>query len=375
MDRKKLLIITGELSGDIHGYHIARALIHENIDIFAVGGKNLASLSIPIITDISAYSSVGIIEFLPFLGKLIKAKRIIKNYILLNKPDAVLFIDNQGFNIPLARLCKKLGLKCLYYFPPIVSVWDRKNARIVPKLFDAIICPFEKDHEIYLRHNGNSFHVGHPFIDTLDIQETSEELKQELDLGQAFLIGVYPGSRLQEITALLSTMLAAVEMFSKKYTFSCIIGCAKEEFRPIIQKELEKHTSVSFKIIDGSDKKYLKACDIIIGASGSLAIEAAILGIPMIVCYKISKLSYLVAKLLIKIRFISWPNILSGKEIYPELIQNHFTADAICDRLETIKQASSSSFKNELSKTKALFGSSGVIQRVKEIILRTINNG
>lgn len=373
MARKKVLILTGEISGDIHGYNIAKKLIeYKEIEIHAIGGDKLKSLPIEIIADLSKFSTVGFTAFIPYLSKILKIKKLVNLHIKENRYDLAIFIDNQGFNIPVARKCKKLGIKCMYYFPPIVSIWDRKNAKIVSKIFETILCPFKADHDIYKKQSDGSIFVGHPFVDT--VKPDKKKLKEiSAFKDDRLLIGLFPGSRYQEINSLLKPMIEAAKIIDKEKKSSFIIGLAHERFRKKVENEIKISGLNNVKIIDKDTYSYIASCDVIVGASGSLAIEAALLHTPMVVTYKVSRLTYLIAKLLIKIKRISWPNIITNKDIYPELLQDKVNAVNIVNNIKTFINKSDNEIKTNFALFKEKIGKPGVINRICSIILKELN--
>ncbi len=373
MERKKLLIVTGEVSGDLHGYNIAKELLnHQNFEIHAVGGNKLRSLPIKIITDLTSYSTIGFTDFIPYLGKILKARRKILDTVYENRYDAILFIDNQGFNIPVARKCKKAGIKCYYYFPPIVSVWDRKNSKIIPGIFDLILCPFKADAEIYLKNGGKAVFTGHAFIDTVKANKQALEIKKQLEIDKnKKVIGIFPGSRKKEIQNLLPDILQACTKLKENTSF--ILSCAYPSLSEWINNILLKY-NLEVKITNGTDYDIINACDIIVGASGSLAIETALLEKPMVVLYKVSKITYFLAKLLIKTKYISWPNIILDRQVYPELIQNKVNPENIYNKINGLLNGNTNTLNSGLKEFKSKLGNTGVIKKIAKIIIKEISN-
>jgi len=373
---KKILIITGEISGDFFGYQIANELLKlKNIEIHAVGGSNLQSLPIKIIYDMSGFSTIGFTSFIPYLGKIFNAKRIILKFLKENHYDLAIFIDNQGFNIPIARKFKKYGVKCIYYFPPIVSVWDRKNAKIIPKVFDRIICPFKNDHEMYIKNSGNSEFVGHPFLDSVKITKSLGEIKNELNIPEVnILIGLFPGSRKQEINSLLCPILQAAKILKNKLkNVSFILSCVNNDYLNIFYDLLTKIEVQGVNIVNRTDYNHIASCDVIIGASGSLSIEAALLKTKMVVLYKVSRITYFIGKILIKSRWISWPNIILEKEIFPELIQNNVKAGKIADEVFKMLGKNNTEMITDFQNFKEKLGQKGVVEKVTGIVLKELN--
>jgi lipid-A-disaccharide synthase len=375
VERKTFLIITGEISGDIHGYSIAKELLkHDNVKIYAVGGKNLKSLPVDVIDDISPYSSVGFTAFIPFIGKILRASRNIINFVKSNKIDVCICIDNQGFNIPLARKIKKLVGELIYFFPPIVSVWDRKNKKIVPALFDKILCPFYEDHLIYSQYTQNSYFTGHPFADTVVADKSPLEYKKNLNIkADTLLIGLFPGSRVQEIKTLLKPMLEAAALISKSRKCKFLLSASRKEFLHIARSNAEEFNISDLQIINESDYNLINACDVIIGASGSLAIEAALLKTPMVVLYKISKITYFIAKLLVKTDYISWPDIILKEEVFPELLQNKVRGDIISNACLELIEKNKNELNDKFEVFKKALGEKGVIVNTANLIYGETN--
>lgn len=334
------MIVAGESSGELYGAYLARELTRKiaNIRIIGVGGERMQSEGVELIARIS--NAFGLIEALKFYSQIKRTfQRVIESLKSFN-PQLLVLIDYPDFNIKVAKEAKRLGIKILYYVSPQVWAWRRGRIKTIGRLIDemAVILPFEE--ELYKSHNIPCEFVGHPIMDELrDVygQLTgksflngasdflSDDLRTKAKEGLSLkphkpLLTLMPGSRPHEIEKLLPVISNMIIDVSKKYPdFQFLIPIAPN----LQEKEVEKIKALEYinkdiTIVKGQSMKALIASDIAIIASGTSALQAAILGVPMIVLYKLSFLTYIIGRLIVKVRHISLPNILLDKSIENE---------------------------------------------------------
>jgi lipid-A-disaccharide synthase len=317
----KIFISTGEVSGDIHASYLLKEIlkIDSNIYSYGFGSIKLKELGFDLIADMSKNSSVGVTEslpnILPALSLLKKSDNIFKN----NRPDLIILVDNQGFNFRLAKIAKKHNIKVVYYIGPQEWIWGFKNgAKKVIKLTDKIYTIFKKEQELYNSLCDKAEYVGHPLLDIIK-KEDKLKIKNELKLEEELIVGLMPGSRKQEIKRLLPIFLETCNYLSNYYR-------KKINFIIIVPEIWNKFVINSFslkniKVFSGNSNYFMQACDLILASSGTVTLESVLLNIPVISNYKLSYLSYKVAKSLIKIDYFSLPNIISERKIIDEFIQ------------------------------------------------------
>ncbi|MFH1429295.1 MAG: lipid-A-disaccharide synthase [Candidatus Margulisiibacteriota bacterium] len=333
----KIFISTGEISGDIHGAALADQLHHQfpGIELTGLGSVKMKAAGVKILTDISSRSTIGFVEPLVHLPFFLLLWTRIKKYFKNNKPDLMIMIDAQGINLPLARLAKKAGIPRVYYIPPQEWIWGtKKGAREVVDLSDLILAVFQKEKQFYKDHGGQVIFVGHPIIDLVKPTIDKESFFAENNFNpDKKLIGLFPGSRKQEITNLLPSMIKTV-INLPDYQYA--ISVASEKLKPLIKTILDEH-NVYIRMVENSHYDLLNNSDIVLTSSGTTTLEATCLHKPMVVIYRLSRLTWFIAKyiLKVKVKFIALPNILADARIVPEFILNHQGEEA--EVTETIR--------------------------------------
>jgi lipid-A-disaccharide synthase len=362
------MIIAGEASGDIHGAKLVSAMMNKdkNLKFCGIGGEALRDAGVEIIQDASNLAVVGITEVLSKISLLIKsisdAKRLLKNLM----PGLLILIDFPDFNFKVAAAAKKLGIPVLYYISPQVWAWRQGRVRKIKKLVDrlAVILPFEE--EFFRKQGIPVCYVGHPLLDGY---KPPEELNGKAD---KTVIGLLPGSRDREIERHLPVMLQAASLIVKKMNgVKIAVSIAPAVKRELVENIIEKNGAFNCDIISGGADQMLKKCSLVVAASGTVTLETAIAGVPMVVIYKVSPLSYRFGRAMIKVPFICLVNLIAGKKIVPELIQEEASPGNIADKVMGIlgDPVKIESMKKELAGVRNLLGGSGASERVADIAI------
>lgn len=273
-----------------------------------------------ILWDFTALSSVGIIESLYPAIVIFWKLRKLKSFLISKAIQVIVLIDNQGLNIQIAKLAKKMAVKVIYYFPPHVSIWGKGNAKLLADYCDLLLCPFYQDHQIYKAANANTLYTGHPLVQIID--------KNKKEKTAATTIGLFPGSRKQELNKTLPIIMALLN-YLKEESVRFYLVIASEDIRSIVDKKIDIYQYNNLELITQGDYEKYKHCDFAITSSGTVTLELALLEVPMIVVYKVNILTYWIAKYYLKIKYISMPNILLDEDIVPEFIQYDFTFDKV----------------------------------------------
>ena len=333
---KSIFISAGEISGDIHAADLINKLKSKNpnLNIYGIGGQYMAKTNYNSIDNDTSYlSTVGFLESLRFyITKYKLLKKTIK-FIKNNKINLVILVDNQGFNIPLAKAVNKMNIKTIYYFPPHVSIWGKWNSELLSKICNLLIVPFYDDYEIYKLYSNNVIYSGNPLVDKIKNFKFDENFYNKYNINKnKKIISLFPGSRFQEIENLLPTMIDAAKILAKNYDFQYILSVSHPIYKNLITNIIKKKNFLNLiKIIDNEQYSCMHISNVILGCSGTAILEAALIKKPAIVCYKVTNLTYLIGKFLVKKKYISLPNIILDKEIYPELIQKKFNVNNIID--------------------------------------------
>lgn len=328
---KTIFIVSGELSGDIHAKNLIQDFRQKypecNIKFVGMGGSAMKSVGTEIIVDSSNLAIIGALEVLYKLRQILHAMRTIKQYLRNNPPDLLILIDYPGFNLRLAKIAKKMNIKILYYICPQVWAWHQSRAKTMQRYIDmlAVIFPFEV--KFYQQFQAKVILVRHPLLDTVKITLPSEQVYKLLNLDkQKPIIGLVPGSRNNEIKFILPTILQSAELIKQSIP-ECqfVLPLASSLDIKQIQQFLQTYKHLDIRLIQNQTYNTLNICKAIIATSGTVTLEIALLGIPLIVVYKLTQISYWLTKLLIKIPYISLCNIVAEKSIVSELVQHQAT--------------------------------------------------
>jgi lipid-A-disaccharide synthase len=366
-----VMILAGDISGDRHGYYIIKALKEyiPDIEIFGCGGSLMEEAGMEVIAKTAHLSSVGLVESFQYLPKLSKIFKQIKDLIQDRKPDLLLLIDNQGFNIQVAKAARSTNIPILYYFAPQIWLWGGWRAKYLAKLFTHVLATFKPEEECYRKLGANVTFVGHPFVDTVKPSMTREEAFNAFGLDpQIPVIGLLPGSRKKEIECHLPIVKQVAKRLSEKGKFQFLLPIASKEFEKEIQGFVEG-TGIVTTLHNPYDA--INICELIITASGTVTLEAACLGVPMVIFYRTSLSTWILANLLVKYPFIGMPNILANRQIVPEFIQFQATPEKICNEALSILQDQERrlKIKEELKEIASKLGEKGAVKRATNIII------
>lgn len=371
LNKKSVMIIAGEPSGDIHGSRLVMAMQKRNSGLFfyGIGGRALRDAGVKIFVDAEELSVVGITEVFSKLRGILKGISIAKRSLKKMRPDLLILIDFPDFNLHVAVTAKKLKIPVLYYISPQVWAWRPGRVNKIGKLVDhmAVILPFEQ--QFYSKHNIPVTFVGHPLLDN---KHATDKICNEM-ISDELVIGLLPGSRDREIARHLPVMLKAAGLISKpagkiKFIISLASSVEREHIEDIVKNY---KVIIDFDIVADSVDKVFRQCKLVIAASGTVTLEAAISGAPMLIIYKVSPISYWLGKIMIRVNNIGLVNLIAGKEIVPELVQSKASPENIADTvLNMLNDASGlERLRNELSGVRESLGGPGASERVAEIAL------
>jgi lipid-A-disaccharide synthase len=345
------MIVTGESSGELYGSLLAIALRSKwaDVHIIGIGGERMNKAGVELISSIS--DAFGIIEVVSAYNKIKTAFKKTADAIKQYKPDVLVLIDYPDFNIRVAEVAKLLGIKILYYVSPQVWAWRKGRVKKIASIVDrmAVILPFEE--KMYREAGVTCEFVGHPILEEIEsiLVKGGEGgfkkgvIKATLGLdSERHLLSLLPGSRPHELKRLLPLMIDLVRQFKndpeinsgKDYQFCIPLATNTDERRYNLHLESLMEEGVVIK--KGESVRVLAASDMAVVASGTATLQAAFLGVPMVVIYKLSALTYLLGKLIVNVKHISLVNILSGREVVTELLQNRANPEEIIKGLKKI---------------------------------------
>jgi len=370
-------IIAGEASGDQHGAKLVRAMQQKKpaLSFCGIGGPALRQAGVLILVDAAELAVVGITEVFSKIPAILKGMGIIKRLLKSLKPDLLILIDFPDFNLHIAAQAKKLGIPVLYYISPQIWAWRRGRGKRIAKLVDhmAVILPFEA--QFYQEFKVPVTFVGHPLLDDA-LPTAGQALK--VSVQNPPVIGLLPGSRESEIVRLLPIMLDAGDILKQRLnhvTFA--ISRAGSVQRALIEDIVGRHPGWDdVDVISTGVETVLERCDAVIAASGTVTLQAAIHGIPMVIIYKVSPVSAWLGKLLVRVPHVGLVNLVAGQSLVPELLQDDATGDKIARAIHTMIDDGDqlNHLRHRLIALRDELGGPGASERVADLALGMIND-
>lgn len=370
----KIVVITGELSGEIHAYHLVNALSNSlHIEFSGMGSKRLQEAGVRIIYDYGNISVTGISEILGKLKYIREAFKVIKQHIIRENPSLLILVDFPGFNLKLAKFAKARGVPVVYFIPPQVWAWRKSRSHKIREYVNKVICilPFEK--KLYDEYGVEAAYVGHPFLNTVKPVLSRAEFYKKVGIEhEGPVVTILPGSRENEVNKHMPILLSIISKLEQQIDNSTILLPLAEniDFRSV-EKHLAKYQTI--KTFTGLSYDAMAYSDIAIAASGSVTLEAAILGTPTIVIYKISFLSYILARMLVDVKYISLPNIIANKEIFPEFIQQ-LDPEKIAEKALYMLNNGRESIKDDIKTIHDKLGTFDSYQRANDEIVQLLEH-
>jgi len=374
---KRILMVAGEASGDLHGSDVVREIRQNRaeVEVFGIGGTRMAEEGVRLVRHIEDMAFMGFAEVIRHLPRVWEVLHEIEDLLDRVHPDLVILIDYPGFNLRVARMAKAWGIPVLYYIAPQVWAW---GASRIPKIAErvtrmAVILPFEVP--IYQRFGLDVTFVGHPLLDRVRTRYSKDAFFEAHRLkADQPLIGLLPGSRDQEVNRLLPVMLETVRWMEKDLPgLQAMIGAAESLPVGLIEGEIQR-AGAPVAIVGGATYELMAYADLLLVASGTATLEAAILGTPMVVLYKMAWVSYLIGRCVVKIPNIGLANIVAGRRIVPELIQRDARPEKVArTAMDILRDPERSQRMREgLAQTRRKLGERGAARRTAEIALEML---
>lgn len=373
----KYYIIAGEASGDLHASNLMKALKERDpqADFRCWGGDLMEQAGGDIVKHYKELAFMGFFEVITHLNEILRNFKICQTDILLYEPDAVILVDYPGFNLRMAKFAKEQGFKVIYYISPQIWAWKKGRIKKIKKYVDEmmVILPFEE--EFYAKNGMKVHYVGHPLLDAVnrDLHQSEEVLRfrEQYELDDREIIALLPGSRKQEITAILPQMLKMIPLFPQ-YQF--VVSVVDWQPAELYDKYLKKY---SVKKVKGNAYPMLANAKAAIVASGTATLETAMIGTPEVVCYAGNELSYLIAKQLITgIKYISLVNLIMDKPVVAELIQHDYDTPHLRKELQLITEDEPhiAAMKADYKQLVTLLGDGSASAKAAEIVTDALSN-
>ncbi len=370
------MLVAGEASGDARGAELVRTLRQRNPDmeVFGMGGASLRQAGMRVVYDVAKVASVGVSEVLGNLRNLWLAYRLLRRLLVERRPSLLILIDFPEFNMALARVARRHGIRVLYYISPQIWAWRPYRIRKIASRVDAMAVVFPFEAELYKSFGMKDVtFVGHPLVDVVRPDRDRGTSLEELGLDRTGLtIALMPGSRKTEVASLMGPMVEAAGRLARERDVQFILIRANTIERGDLEGAVAG-SPITVRIVDGDTYNMLAAADLVWVASGTATLEAGLLKKPMVIVYRLSPLSYWLGRRLIRVNDIGMINIVAGERVVPELLQSEVTADRILAETRRMLQPEvRQAVVGKLAGVQRLLGPTGAPGRVADLVMELL---
>ncbi|MFH1189251.1 MAG: lipid-A-disaccharide synthase [Candidatus Omnitrophota bacterium] len=377
MANKKILIVSGEPSGDLYASNLIKDLksLDPTLQFYGIGGELSKRAGADIIFDITKLALIGVVEVLRHIFVVKRAYDTIISKVGRDRPDVAILVDYPGFNLKLAADLAKRNIPVVYYISPQVWAWGRKRVHAIKKYVKKMLVFFKFEEELYREYGVDAEFVGHPLVDMVKVTASKEEVYKRYSLsGGDRTIAILPGSRELEIKMLLPIIAEAAELMSGKTGNVQFIISKHPHLDISLYEACLKGRSFNYKLVEGDVHNIVGAADFAIVASGTATLETGMLGTPLMVVYKTAFITSIFYYCVVKLRFLGLINIVAGKEVAPELLQYKVTPENITAKaIEMLSDpAKLANARKELAKVKASLGSGGASMRAARAVIQLL---
>lgn len=369
----RILIITGEASGDLHGANLARALKARDpqVSLAGVGGAAMEAAGVQLVRETGRFDVIGMVG--PLAIAAVIQRFLAMRRVFRSAPwDAVVFIDHPGLNLRYAYFAKGAGLRVFYYIAPQIWAWRPGRIHWIKQRVDhvLVILPFEK--AIYDKAGVPCTFVGHPLLDAVAPQYDRKMLRAKFALAsEGRVIALLPGSRTREVQLLLPLLLDAAEKLARREPKTQFILARASTIPDNLLQSLLRQRGVPVTVVNEQASEVMAASDLVLVASGTATLQAAVVGTPMVLLYQTTALTFWLARFLIQVRWIGLVNLVAGRSVVPELIQFEATGQRLYEEALRILEDRSvyDEMKRSLAKVRADLGEPGASSRAAEVVL------
>ncbi len=374
---KKIFIVAGEASGDLHGADLTRALVtlDPEVTVVGMGGEQMRRAGVRLLIDAGDLAPMGLTDVLPRLSALWRAFWQLRRSLGAEHPNLLLLIDFPDFNMLLARASRRIGIPVLYYVSPQVWAWRRGRIRTLKRLVEKMLVIFPFEEALYREAGVPVAFVGHPMLDRLCEVPSREEARRGLGCGESDLIvGLLPGSREGEVRQQLPVLKESVAHIARTAPeIQFLLAVAGSLPQRLVETLLQGSNS-RIRLVQGQTYQVMRAADLLITASGTATLEAGLLGTPMIIVYRVSQITWWVGRLLVDVPFVGMVNLVSGTQVVPELLQRDFTPERVAKTaLELLHSPGGlGAIRQRLQEVRGRLGEEGASLRAAQEVLKTL---
>ena len=377
MINKNLMVIAGEISGDLHGASLIKELkkLDPEINVFGIGGDKMQTAGMQLSYHINRMAFLGFVEVIKHIPFIKKVQKELLDIVKKKNISTVVLIDYPGFNLSIAKKLKAMNAKIVYYISPQIWAWGSGRINKIKRLVNKMLVVFPFEEKLYSDHNVNVEFVGHPLLERLKDYDflTKENLfeKYNLDKNKEILL-ILPGSREQEVKHIFPEVIKAAVKLADEFNLQVVTACSSNIDKDVFGKITN---TKDLKIIKNDTYNLLKHSKFGIVKSGTSTLEAGLFQLPMVIVYKTSSPTYWIGRSLVKVDFIGMTNIISGEKVVPELIQNRATEEILykeCKKILSDKNLYDT-IKNKLGLIKEKLGAEGASAKAAKSIYETMN--
>ena len=370
----KIMFSAGEASGDLHGARLAEGVkrIAPEAELMGFGGEQMAAAGVRLVADCAAYSVMGVWEVVTNLRRILSLLDLLTEAMKREKPDLLVLIDYPDFNWRLAKRAKALGIRVFSYIPPSAWAWRKGRAKSCAKLADEFVAIFPFELPVYQAAGANISFVGNPLVDTVRPTMTAEEARAFFGVPEgSYPVLLLPGSRKQEISLVFPVMLEGARRIAEEKPEAVFFLPVAQGMDQVQMEHMAKAAGVRVTFTREHTYDLMGVMQFALATSGTVVMEAALMGLPCIVLYRLSPISYFIGKLLVDVKFFSLPNILLGEMAQPELLQDEANPNRIFAEARRFwaEPGHGAAVRARLKEACALLGAPGSSERVARRIV------